>query len=81
MAEEDIRKAWGMVRLAAERLAKEAAKLTVEATGDDVLDAPLLAAQRAARDLLDERLTTVDQHYHEVLTARVTHRAEDEVED
>jgi len=41
----------------------------------------LLAAQRSARDLLNERLTAVDRHYHEVLTARVTQRTEDEVED
>jgi uncharacterized protein (DUF2345 family) len=39
MAEDDVRKAWGMVRQAAERLAKEAARLATEATGDDVLDA------------------------------------------
>ena len=81
MAEEDARKAWGMVRQAAERLAVEAAKLETEATGDDMQDVSLLIAQRAARDLLDVHLTAVDRHYKEALTARVTHRPEDDVED
>ena len=81
MVEDDVRKAWGMVRQAAERLAEEAAKLETEATGDDVRDVSLLAAQRSARDLLGVHLTTVDRHYNEALTARVTHRAEDDVED
>jgi hypothetical protein len=81
MVEEDVRKAWGMVRQAAERLAEEAAKLETEATGDDVRDVSLLAAQRSARDLLDLHLTTIDRHYNESLTARVSHRTEDDVED
>jgi hypothetical protein len=81
MAEEDVRKVWGMVRQAAERLAEEAAKLETEATGDDVRDVSLLVAQRSARDLLNIHLTTVDRHYNEALTVRVTHRTEDDVED
>jgi len=81
MAEEDVRKVWGMVRHAAERLAEEAAKLETEATGDEVQDGSLLAAQRSARDLLGVHLATIDQHYHEVLTTRISHRTEDDVED
>ena len=50
MVEDDVRKAWGMVRQAAERLAEEAAKLETEATGDDVRDVPLLAVQPAVVD-------------------------------
>ncbi len=81
MTEGDLRRAWGMVRRAAERLAEEAAKLETAATGDDLRDAPLLAAQRWARDLLGVRLGTVDRHYDGVLRARIIHRAEDDVED
>ncbi len=81
MAQDNVRQAWAMVRQAAERLAEEAAKLETEATGDDARDVSLLAAQRSARDLLDLHLTTVDRHYKEALTARVTHRTEDDVED
>src|SRR5215213_5102696 len=51
MTEEDVRKAWSMARRAAEWLAQEAAKLEAAATGDDLRDASLLAAQRSARDL------------------------------
>jgi hypothetical protein len=81
MTGEDVRRAWSMVRQAAERLVEEAAKLETAATGDDLRDAPLLAAQRWARDLLGVRLGTVDRHYDGVLRARLTHRAEDDVED
>ena len=81
MTEEDVRKAWSMVRQAAERLVEEAAKLETGATGDNFRDVSLLAAQRSARDLLDVRLDTVDRYYADVLRARLTHRAEDDVED
>ena len=81
MTEKDVREAWGMVRRAAEWLAQEAAKLEAAATGDDLRDASLLAAQHSARDLLDVHLRTVDRHYDDVLRARLTHRAEDDVED
>lgn len=81
MATDDVRQAWAMVRRAAEQLAEVAAKLEGEATGDDVRDVSLLAAQRSARDLLDVHLTAIDRHYKETLTARVTHRTEDDVED
>ena len=81
MAGEDVRRAWGMVRQAAERLVEEAAELETAATGDDLRDAPLLAAQRRARDLLDVHLGTVDRHYDGALRARLAHRAEDDVED
>jgi len=81
MGEENIRQAWGLVRQAAERLAEAAAKLETAATGDDVQDMPLLAEQRSARDLLGVHLTAVDRHYNEVLTIRITHRTEDDVED
>lgn len=62
MTGEDVRRTWSMVRQAAERLVEEAAKLETAATGDDLRDAPLLAAQRWARDLLGVRLGTVDRH-------------------
>ena len=81
MTEEDARRAWGMVRRAAERLAEEAARLEAEATGDDMRDASLLVAQRAARDSLDVHLTAVDGHYKEALADRVAHRPEDDAED
>ena len=81
MAKDNVRQAWTMVRQAAERLAEEAAKLETEATGDDARDVSLLAAQRSARDLLGVCLDTVDRHYADVLRARLTHRAEDDVED
>jgi hypothetical protein len=81
MTEGDVRRAWGMVRRAAERLAEEAAKLEAAATGDDLRDAPLLAGQRSARDLLHVHQGTVDRHYDGALRARLTHRAEDDVED
>ena len=81
MTGEDVRRAWSMVRQAAERLVEEAAKLETGATGDNLRDVSLLAAQRSARDLLDVHLGTVDRHYHRVLRDRITHRAEDDVED
>ena len=81
MTEEDVREAWGMVRRAAEWLAREAAGLEAAATGDGLRDAPLLAAQPSARDLLDVHLGTVARHYDRVLRDRIAHRAEDEVED
>ena len=81
MPEENVREAWRTVRQAAERLVEEAAKLETGATGDNLRDVSLLAAQRSARDLLDVCLDTVDQHYADVLRARLTHRAEDDVED
>ncbi len=81
MTEEDVRKAWSMARRAAEWLVQEAAKLEAAATGDGLRDASLLAAQRSARDLLDVHLGAVDRHYDHVLRDRITHRAEDEVED
>ena len=77
----DVREAWGMARRAAEWLAQEAAGLEAAATGDGLRDASLLAAQRSARDLLGVCLDTVDRHYADVLRARLTHRAEDDVED
>ena len=81
MTEEDVRKAWSMVRRAAERLAEEAARLETAATGDGLRDASLLAAQRSARDLLDVHLGAVGRHYDRVLRDRLTRRAEDDVED
>ncbi len=81
MPEENVREAWSAVRQAAERLVEEAAKLETGATGDNLRDVSLLAAQRSARDLLDVRLDTVVRHYADVLRARLTHRAEDDVED
>ena len=81
MTEEDVREAWSMVCRAAERLAQAAVKLEAEATGDGVQDASLLSEQRSARDLLDVHLRAVDRHYDDVLRARLTHRAEDDVED
>ncbi len=81
MTEEDVRKAWGMARRAAEWLAREAAGLEAAATGDGLRDASLLAAQRSARDLLDVHLGTLDRHYDRVLRDRIAHRAEDDVED
>ena len=82
MTEEDVRKAWSRVRQAAERLAEEAAKLaTAATTGDDLRDASQLAAQRSARDLLNVHLDTLDRHYDDALRARLTYRAEDDVED
>ena len=81
MTVEEVRKAWGMVRRAAEWLAQEAARLEAAATGDGLRDASLLAAQRSARDLLDVHLGTVDRHHDRALRDRITHRAEDEVED
>jgi hypothetical protein len=79
MTEEDVRKAWSMVRRAAERLAEEAARLETAATGDGLRDASLLAAQRSARDLLDVHLGAVGRHYDRVLRDRLTRRAEDDV--
>jgi hypothetical protein len=81
MTGEDVRKAWGTVRRAAEWLPREAAGLEAAATGDGLRDAPLLAAQRPARDLLDVHLGTLDRHHDRVLRDRIAHRAEDEVED
>ena len=81
MTEGDVREAWSMVRRAAERLAQATVKLEVGATGNGVQDASLLSEQRSARDLLDVHLRTVDRHYDDVLRARLTHRAEDDVED
>ena len=81
MHEENVREAWSTVRQAAERLVEAAAKLETGATGDNLRDVSLLAAQRSARDLLGVCLDTVDRHYADVLRARLTHRAEDDVED
>ena len=81
MTEEEVRKAWSMVRRAAERLAQATVKLEAGATGDGVQDASLLSEQRSARDLLDVHLRTVDLHYEAALMNPLTHRAEDNVED
>ena len=81
MPEGNVREVWSTVRQAAERLVEAAAKLETGATGDNLRDVSLLAAQRSARDLLGVCLDTVDRHYADVLRARLTHRAEDDVED
>ena len=81
MTEEEVRKAWSMVRRAAERLAEATVKLEAGATGDGVQDASPLSEQRSARDLLDVHLRAVDRHYDDALRTRLIRRTEDEVED
>jgi hypothetical protein len=68
-------------RLRASNTASSSSTSTGTSPADGVQDASLLSEQRSARDLLDVHLRTVDRHYDDVLRARLTHRAEDDVED